>query len=161
MANKPVKLRILDTLGSPVWVSTEDGQKVFDKISEAFNAGHAVDLSFANGGTMIAAFLNAAIGQLYSGEYQEDFVQENLTFLTLILTTRQCWTGLSLMQRSILLTEQNTIRHGKRILMQPKNKAHNATAYQFQEGEEILVDANVWLYLFPPPAQPEPSQCRP
>ena len=38
--------------------------------------------------------------------------------------------------------------------MQPKNKAHNATAYQFQKGEEILVDANVWLYLFPPPAQP-------
>ena len=67
---------------------------------------------------------------------------------------RQCWTGLSLMQRSILLTEQNMIKHGKRILMQPKNKAHNATAYQFQKGEEILVDANVWLYLFPPPAQP-------
>lgn len=80
MANKPVKLRIRDTLGSPVWVSTEDGQKVFDRISEAFKAGHAVDLSFANGGTMITAFLNAAIGQLYSGEYQEDFVQENLTF---------------------------------------------------------------------------------
>jgi hypothetical protein len=38
--------------------------------------------------------------------------------------------------------------------MQTKNKARNAAAYNFQAGEPILIDANVWLYLQPPPAQP-------
>ena len=31
-----------------------------------------------------------------------------------------------------------------------KNKAHNASSYIFQEGEPILIDANVWLFLHPP-----------
>jgi predicted nucleic acid-binding protein len=37
-----------------------------------------------------------------------------------------------------------------------KNKAHRAANYAFQKGEQILVDANIWLYLLPPPAQPTP-----
>ncbi|MDS4057611.1 MAG: hypothetical protein RKP73_03440 [Candidatus Contendobacter sp.] len=37
-----------------------------------------------------------------------------------------------------------------------KNKAHNATTYNFSIGEFILVDANIWLYLQPPAAQPVP-----
>lgn len=38
-----------------------------------------------------------------------------------------------------------------------KNKAHRATHYAFQAGERILVDANIWLYLQPPAAQPAPG----
>lgn len=37
------------------------------------------------------------------------------------------------------------------------NKAHNATSYVFQKGEPILIDANIWLYLQPPAAQPPPG----
>lgn len=37
-----------------------------------------------------------------------------------------------------------------------RNKAHHAVAYAFRRGEQILVDANVWLYLQPPAAQPCP-----
>lgn len=33
-----------------------------------------------------------------------------------------------------------------------KNKAHNLTAYSFSESEAFLLDANVWLYLYPPPS---------
>jgi hypothetical protein len=77
---KRITLRIFDIVGSPIWVSTDDGQKVFNKITEAFKAGHAVDLSFAKDETMITAFLNAAIGQLYSGEYEETFINTNLNF---------------------------------------------------------------------------------
>jgi hypothetical protein len=80
MAIKRITLRILDIVGSPIWVSTDDGQKVFNKIKEAFNAGHAVEVSFANGETMITAFLNAAIGQLYSGEFTEEFLKGHLEF---------------------------------------------------------------------------------
>ena len=37
-----------------------------------------------------------------------------------------------------------------------KNKALDARAYSFQPDEPILIDANVWLYLEPPAAQPTP-----
>ena len=33
-----------------------------------------------------------------------------------------------------------------------KNKAMDLTGYAFTEGESILVDTNVWMYLAPPPS---------
>lgn len=33
-----------------------------------------------------------------------------------------------------------------------KNKAHDLSAYSFSCGETFLLDANVWLYLYPPPS---------
>lgn len=75
-----ITLKIFDIVGGPVWVSTEDGQKVFDKITAAFKAGRAVDLSFANRENMITAFLNAAIGQLYGGQHDEGYLKEHLAF---------------------------------------------------------------------------------
>ena len=35
------------------------------------------------------------------------------------------------------------------------NKAYDLTSYSFSQGEEILVDTNVWLYLFPAPGNPQ------
>lgn len=75
-----VKIKIADIVGSPVWVSSEDGQKVYDKITSAFKAERAVELSFANHENLITAFLNAAIGQLYGGEYDEAYLTANLSF---------------------------------------------------------------------------------
>jgi hypothetical protein len=37
-----------------------------------------------------------------------------------------------------------------------KNRAHHAARYIFRPGERILVDANIWLFLQPPAAQPPP-----
>ena len=74
-----IPLKIYDIVGGPIWVSTEDGQKVYEKIVAAFKADRAVDLSFANRQNLITAFLNAAIGQLYNGDYTEEFLRENLT----------------------------------------------------------------------------------
>lgn len=73
-----ISLKIYDIVGGPIWVSTEDGQRVYDKIVAVFKAGRAVELSFANRGSLITAFLNAAIGQLYNGEFSESFLRENL-----------------------------------------------------------------------------------
>ena len=33
-----------------------------------------------------------------------------------------------------------------------KNKAYDLAAYPFSRGETFLLDANVWLYLYPPPS---------
>jgi hypothetical protein len=75
-----IRLKICDIVASPVWVSTDDGQKVFDKIVAAFRDGRAVELSFANHENLISSFLNAAIGQLYDGSYDEDFLARHLTY---------------------------------------------------------------------------------
>jgi predicted nucleic acid-binding protein len=32
-----------------------------------------------------------------------------------------------------------------------RNKAHDLRTYRFSPGEEVLVDANIWIYLYPPP----------
>lgn len=73
-----IVLKIYDIVGGPVWVSTDDGQKVYDKILAAFEAGRAVELSFANRGNLITAFLNAAIGQFYDGKYPEEYLRQNI-----------------------------------------------------------------------------------
>lgn len=38
-----------------------------------------------------------------------------------------------------------------------KNKARDLNNYAFMQGEKILVDANIWLYLFHPPVNPHKS----
>lgn len=75
-----ITLKIFDIVGSPIWVSTEDGQKVYEKITTAFRAQRSVDLSFANRENLITAFLNSAVGQLYNGDYDNNFLQEHLAF---------------------------------------------------------------------------------
>lgn len=78
MAEK-ITLKLYDLVGRPIWVSSEDGQKVYEKIVAALRAGRSVELSFANREIMITPFLNAAVGQLYNGDFSEEFLRENLS----------------------------------------------------------------------------------
>ena len=39
--------------------------------------------------------------------------------------------------------------------MRMNNKAYDLASYSFTQGEEILVDSNIWLYLFPAPGNPQ------
>ena len=36
-----------------------------------------------------------------------------------------------------------------------KNKAYDLSSYSFSSKEQILVDTNIWLYLFPAPGNPQ------
>lgn len=65
-------------IGTESAVSTEDGNKVFIRLDEHFQAGKKVELDFSKIKTIISAFLNAAIGQLYS-KYKSDFLNGHLT----------------------------------------------------------------------------------
>ncbi len=56
-------------------MSSDDGQKVHDKIAPLLREGRKVSLSFDRIETIISAFLNAAIGQLY-GEFPEEKIRE-------------------------------------------------------------------------------------
>jgi ligand-binding sensor domain-containing protein len=86
-----VTLRIFDIVGGPVWVSTDDGQKVYDKITAAFKADRAVELVVRQRENLITAFLNAAIGQLHGGQYDEPFLHSTSRLRRhLLTTTAQC-----------------------------------------------------------------------
>lgn len=41
-----------------------------------------------------------------------------------------------------------------------KNKAHNVAAYAFKKEEPLLLDTNVWLYLYPPPSGRPSAQAK-
>lgn len=71
----PVIVRIFDIVGGPLCVSADDGQRVHDKIVPLLRDGTPVVLSFEQIETLIPAFLNAAIGQLY-GEFPEERIRE-------------------------------------------------------------------------------------
>jgi len=52
------------------------------------------------------------------------------------------------------------IRHGRMRGIKMKNKAHDLASYSFTPGEQILVDTNIWLYLFPAPGNPHYTVAR-
>jgi hypothetical protein len=74
-ASQEIIVRAFDVIGSPLGVSSDDGQKVHDKIAPLLREGRKVSLSFDRIETIISAFLNAAIGQLY-GELPEEKIRE-------------------------------------------------------------------------------------
>lgn len=71
-------VRITDIVGGGLCVSVDDGQKVFDHLAPLIRAGAKVSLSFAGIETVISAFLNAAVGQLY-GQFNESVIRELLS----------------------------------------------------------------------------------
>lgn len=75
MSNNIIK--VIDLVG-PLCVSAEDGQTVHDNLAKLLNTGQQVILSFEGVKTIISAFLNAAIGQLY-GELSEEDIRRNLS----------------------------------------------------------------------------------
>lgn len=76
--SKEIIVRVFDVVGGPLCVSADDGQAVHDKIVPLLRGGHNVAVSFEKVETLISAFLNAAIGQLY-GEFPEDRIRSLLS----------------------------------------------------------------------------------
>ena len=73
--NQAISVRVRDIIGGPHCVSAEDGQRLYEKIAPLIRQGEPVTLSFRGVDTVISAFLNAAIGQLY-GEFSDKLVKE-------------------------------------------------------------------------------------
>ena len=74
---KSVSISVFEIAGSPLCVASDDGQKVYDRISSALKEDRNVTLSFLNVSSVTSAFLNAAIGQLY-GTFSEDEIRSKL-----------------------------------------------------------------------------------
>ena len=73
-------LVIKDIINSELAVSTENGNKVFEIVDSYLQQNEKVELDFRGITIMITAFLNAAIGSLYSKkEYTGQFLNDHLT----------------------------------------------------------------------------------
>jgi len=69
-----IVIRVADLIGSPLCISADDGQKVFEKVESLLNNGKQVTISFDRVTMLISLFLNVAIGQLY-GTFKEEEVR--------------------------------------------------------------------------------------
>lgn len=76
--NDEIVVRVFDIVGGPLCVSADDGQAIHDKIAPLLRDSCKVVVSFKKVETLISAFLNAAIGQLY-GEFPEERIRELLS----------------------------------------------------------------------------------
>lgn len=82
VTEEKVKIRIIETAGNNFCVAACDGQKVHDRIAEAFRKNSKVELSFAETDELTPAFLNSAVGQLY-GTFQAEMIEKSLSFTDL------------------------------------------------------------------------------
>ncbi len=71
-------LSIYSITGDPFCVSAEDGEKVFKQIKKGINEEKNIELSFLNIEMLTSAFLNTAVGKLYS-EYDEEKIRASLS----------------------------------------------------------------------------------
>ena len=72
MENNQFTIEVFAEVGGGIAISEKDGNNIFKKIDFALSNGLNVVVSFQNIELIIAAFLNAAIGQLYSKYSSEE-----------------------------------------------------------------------------------------
>ena len=77
--SKKFNIQISEIVGSDLCIASDEGQKVYEEIATALRKELKVELSFLNVTTLTSAFLNAAIGQLYSGEFPADKIKKSLS----------------------------------------------------------------------------------
>ncbi|MEI6820835.1 MAG: STAS-like domain-containing protein [Bacteroidota bacterium] len=70
-------IRVFDEVGGEAAISVSDGDALFKKIDKALMQEVVVVLDFQNINFIITAFLNAAIGQLYS-KYTSEQLESKL-----------------------------------------------------------------------------------
>ncbi len=69
-----ITIKVADLIGSPLCISAEDGQKVFEKVEPLLKKGKSVTIFFDHVTMLVSLFLNVAIGQLY-GSFSEEEVR--------------------------------------------------------------------------------------
>ncbi|MEA3450842.1 MAG: STAS-like domain-containing protein [Bacteroidota bacterium] len=72
------RINIFQIVGSEIAVSSEKGNDVFEKIDRALQEDMSVVIDFENIKILTTAFLNSAIGQLYS-RYTSDKLKSKLS----------------------------------------------------------------------------------
>ncbi|OCQ93327.1 hypothetical protein BCD67_03540 [Oscillatoriales cyanobacterium USR001] len=77
-AEDTMAIVVTEVIGHNLCIASEDGEKVCDRITAAFNSGKKVMLSFRDTQEVTSAFLADAIGHLYA-LFPDEQIEENLT----------------------------------------------------------------------------------
>ena len=97
--NNALTIRVNEVVGH-LCVASDDGQLVHNRVAAALRERQRVVLSFLNVQSLTSAFLNAAIGQLYSsfteeqiraGVRIEDMEQDDLRLLQRVVETAKAY----------------------------------------------------------------------
>ena len=75
-------IRVFEVLGSPFAITTEDGEKVYEKINSNLKKQAPIQLDFDQIELVVSTFLNASIGQLY-GSYDSEFIKTHLSIVNM------------------------------------------------------------------------------
>lgn len=75
--SEKVTIVVADLIGTPLCITAEDGQIIYQKIVELLNLKKSICVSFERVTTIISLFLNNAIGALY-----KDYDDASLSQLT-------------------------------------------------------------------------------
>jgi len=76
----PLRIKVIDIVGSPFGVAADDGMAVHEKINAALAVtDRPVELDFTGMDLVISAFLNTAIGRL-AGEMSLDEIRSRISF---------------------------------------------------------------------------------
>ena len=78
----PIRIKLTDTVGSNLCVSSEDGGAVFEKLQAALHTDRPIELDFSGIDMVISAFLNAAVGRLAEHRSIKQ-IHERITFKNL------------------------------------------------------------------------------
>jgi len=70
-----INIKIFQVVGSEVAVSSEKGNEIFEQIDKALENKIMVDVDFINIKILTTAFLNSAIGQLYSKYSSKELIK--------------------------------------------------------------------------------------
>ncbi|MBI2779088.1 MAG: STAS-like domain-containing protein [Gammaproteobacteria bacterium] len=93
---KDLAISVFEVTSNPLCVASFDGQRIYDRLVVALQAGRSVTLSFRNVTTLTTTFLDTAIGQLYSVFSEEkirsslkvqDMLADDLTLLKRVIET--------------------------------------------------------------------------
>lgn len=77
-------LIVKNIINSNIAVATDAGDKVFNELIANFDIGEKIRLDFEDITIITTAFLNAAIGQLYSqGKYDSHFLNTSIKFVNI------------------------------------------------------------------------------
>ena len=80
MSKNKYLIRVYDEISGDSAINPEKGDSIFKKIDDALTKGLYVTLDFQNVNFVITAFLNTAIGQLYS-KYTSSQLKESFSII--------------------------------------------------------------------------------
>lgn len=77
-----MNIKIVDLAKHAICVASDDGHLVYKHFEAALKNGEEITADFAGVSTLTSAFLNAAIGQLYS-QFKSDFIDRHVSVVNL------------------------------------------------------------------------------